>query len=178
MDEGVIMSTRPWWDTITTKELVALRRRLLHVLRVDYPGRNESDLEDAVQAAFLGMLVNRENVSAEHDGLFRYLGTAVRRRMIDRWRHTKVRENLKKPLTEAAEDRDPHDALVHAEKIEEIKKYVRQLRPLSRYVLRKHVVSGVSIRALARELGRDRHTIARLLHAAIVHVRRLMDRER
>jgi len=167
-----------WWESISEEELVALRRRLLLLLRMNFPGCGISDLEDTVQAAFLGMLVHRENVSPERDGLFRYLRTAARNHMIDRWRHTRVRECPKTPHTGPVAGREPPDALVHAENIERIKEYLHQLDDLSRWIIWRHVVDGASIRAVAQGLNRDRHAVKGILEAAFARVRRLIERER
>jgi|GEM_PF-5299507 len=168
------MPNRPWWETISAEDLVALRRRLLRRLQQDFPGYKLSDLEDAVQGAFLNALGNRERIAAENDGLFRYLGTAARRRVIDRWRYSKVREDATKPLMGPAQSREPPDALAHAERIEKIKEYLHQLDDRSRFIIWKHVAHGLPIKAIAEQLQCDRHTVSRVLQSAVIQVRRWM----
>ncbi len=171
------MSTQPWWQTISPKDLLALRRRVLQQLRQDFPTGELSDYEDATQAAFVGMFVRRDSVTTDDDGLLRWLKAAARNRMLDRHRHAKVRQRPRLHLAPPA-DRAPPDALAHAERIEKIRAHLAQLDDLGRLVVWKHVVQGVSLSALARELKRDRRTLARILRATFVHVRRLMERER
>ena len=57
------MPDSPWWTTLSTADLLELRRRLLHHVTSDYNLPIDAELEDVVQQAFVVLFRRREAVS-------------------------------------------------------------------------------------------------------------------
>lgn len=172
------MPNSPWWTTISTAELLALRRRLVAHVRAEFGDVLGTEVEDVVQHAFVVLFKRRTRVSADEDGLYRYLDTVARNAARDRVKAIKQRQ---KPLPEAALRRGQHaskgavpapppeEAAQENEKIWEI---FCALGDLDRLILWYHVVEGQSIRAIARDLDLSWHDVAGVIEGALRAVRK------
>ncbi len=172
------MADLSWWESISTVELLDLRRRLLEHLAVAFGSTLKAELEDIVQHAFVVLFQQRENLKAENDGLYRYLKTVSRHAAVDRVRAARRRqEHLKKPSVKRLGDASrrsppgiPSEEL--REQNEKIWRIFGALDDLDRLVIWSHVVDGKSIRAIARELGLNWHRVAGIIEGTLHRVRR------
>ncbi len=172
------MSNSPWWTTISTADLLVLRRRLVADVRGEFGDALDTEVEDIVQHAFVVLFKRRLRVKVDEDGLYRYLKTVARNAARDRVRTMRRRQ---KPLPEAALRRGQH-ALKGAvpapppegatEEHEEIWEVFCALGELDRSILWSYVVEGQSIRAIARELDLNWHHVAGIIEKALRAVRR------
>lgn len=172
------MADFPWWTTITTAELLDLRRRLLEYVKLGFGNALKAELEDVIQQAIVVLFRRRESVKADNDGLFRYLKTVARNAALDRIRAAqRRREHLPRLISERERYAPtlpvaaiPPAAL--AEENEKIWKIFCALDDLDRLVIWSHVVNGRSIRAIAHDLDLDWHRVAEIIEEALRRVRR------
>ena len=172
------MAQASWWTTIPTAELLDLRRRLLEHLGAEFGGALKAELEDIVQHAFAGLFRRRENVTADNDGLYRYLKTVSRHAALDRIRAARRRQEHLPELT-AERDRRVSRAPVPgippeglAEENDNVWKVFCALDELDRLVVWSHIVDGKSIRAIARDLDLNWHRVAGIIEGTMREVRR------
>ena len=170
------MPVSRWWTTVSTVELLDLRRRLVEYVRSEFGASLEPELEDVVQQAFVVLLQRRESVDPAEDGLFRYLKTVARNAALDRLRTARRRQKHfpevisklghppgQAPGTPSAEP---------AEESERIWEFFRALDELERLMLWSHVVEGKSIRAVARDFDLSWHRVAGVIEGALRRARR------
>ncbi len=166
-----------WWAKITAAELLELRRRLVGHLRRQFRNLPESELEDLVHYAFIRLFRRRGTVSAERDGLFRYLRTVASRAGVDRIRRIRRRSEL---LPEAARERDREletggqdaSTVESAEIHQKIWQIFCALDEVERLIIWSHVVEGRSLRAIARDLDLNWHRVAEVVDKALRRARR------
>jgi RNA polymerase sigma factor (sigma-70 family) len=167
----------PWWITISTAQLLDLRRRLVEHVTAQFGTTLSAELEDVVQYAFVALFRRREHVSPDNDGLFRYLKTVANHAAIDEVRSDRRRQELlpkviprlKQPAdTEPVSEATPAEA---AEENDRIWKIFCALDDLERLIIWGHVVEGRPIRAVARDLGLNWHRVARTVERVLRRIR-------
>ena len=176
------MDDAQWWRTISTTDLLALRRRLLRHLEAKFGHRLKAELEDLVQHGFAIMFRRRDSVTAEDDGLYRYLKTICHHAAVDRIRTAKhrrgdsgdspgPRRQRRRPAT--APDPSPTEV---AEENERIWGIFCALSDLDRLVVWSYVVDEQSIRGIAQDTGLHWHRVAEIIRNALSEFRdRLKD---
>lgn len=163
-----------WWTTISTGELLDLRRRLLEHVKVQFGNTLKAELEDIVQHAFAVLFRRREGVKAESDGLYRYLKTVSQHAALDRIRTAKRRQgHLVGRSNAEGVDRgsglpspgiSPEESREQNEKIWSV---FCALDDLDRLVIWSYVVDGKSIRAISGDLGLNWHRVAGIISKAM-----------
>ncbi len=175
------MSSKPWWSVITSRELFALRKRLVRYLSESFGREIHRESEDLVQHAFLVLLRNKERVLPDDDGLFRYVRRVAKNAALDRIKSAAVRLHVPTahgvPADTAAEKTPTvqPSVLTQLEKNEEIRqirKIFCELDDLDRLVLWSYVVDGVSINAIARQLGISWQQVSHLIEQSLARFRR------
>ena len=100
------MPDSPWWTTISARQLLVLRSRLLDRLSDEFRTIPAAELEDQVQRAFVVLFLRRQAVDPADDGLYRYLRTVAHNLALDwlkttQWRRRQLpraaRERRKQP---------------------------------------------------------------------------------
>ena len=171
------MTTSYWWRSISTAELLGLRRRLLERVTAEFGGTLKAELEDVVQQAFAILFRHRESVKADNDGLYRYLKTVSRHVALDRVKAARRRQAYLAGLSQdskgraAASDAESTLSEELAEENEKIWQIFCALDDLDRLVMWSHVVEGRSIRAVARDLGLNWHRVAAIIEETLRSVR-------
>ena len=171
------MTDSSWWATISTAELLRLRRRLLEHVTAAFGRTLKAEVEDVVQHAFVVLFRNREGVKADADGLYWYLKTVSRHAALDRIRAARRRRaHLPRLISERrrrAAGRGAHGSPSDwsAEESEKILQVFCALNELDRLVVWSYAVDGKSIRAIARDLDLNWHRVARIIEEALRKVR-------
>lgn len=170
-----------WWTEISTEELLGLRRRVLQQVEIEFGPTLNAELEDVVQHAFAVLFQFRDRVSAERDGLFRYLKTVARHAAMDRVKFLQHRRNPQ--LHSSARDTSrassstspvvPPGQLI--EENEKIWQVFCALDDLDRLVIWSHVVDGKSIRAVCRELDLNWHRVAAIVEESFRKFRKQLE---
>ena len=171
------MTSSPWWTTISTAELLGLRRRLLVHFGVQFGSTLKGELEDVVQHAFVVLFRNREDVTSHNDGLYRYLKTVSRHTALDWIRAARRRQahlfefisERKRRVPRCSAHGAPSDGpACESEKIWHV---FCALEDLDRLIIWSHVVDGKSIRAIARDLDLNWHRVAGIIEGTLRKVR-------
>ena len=174
------MPDSPWWTTISARQLLVLRSRLLDRLSDEFRTIPAAELEDLVQRAFVVLFLRRQAVDPADDGLYRYLRTVAHNLALDwlkttQWRRRQLpraaRERRKQPPENTKSGSTP---VTPAEKREENELFWQifcALGDLDRLVLWSHVVEGKSIREIARELDLDWHHVAASIRDVLRRIR-------
>ena len=172
------MAGLSWWTTISTAELLRLRRRLVQHVKIQFGSTLKAELEDVVQHAFTVLFRHRGSVNADNDGLYRYLKTVSRRAALD-WikgakrRQDHLRETIAKHRGHALKlpipGIPPEELREQSEKIWRI---FCALDDLDRLVVWSHVVDGKSIRAVSRDLDLNWHRVAGIIDETLRLVRK------
>ena len=171
------MTALPWWKTISTAELLDLRRRLLGHLQVQFGSTLKGELEDVVQHAFAVLFGRRESVKADNDGLYRYLKTVSQHKAVDGIRAARRQRAHDSELISERERRAPmwgaHGIPSEqlAKESEKIWQVFCALDDLDRLIIWSHVVDGKSIRAIARDLDLNWHRVAGIVEGTLRRVR-------
>lgn len=166
------MSSERWWQTLGADDILTLRRRVLSALRRQFAATPVAEVEDAVHQAFVALFRNRERISADNDGLYRYLLVAARRSALDRLRTVRLRESRRSDVAARVLPAEMDDESARREKNEAIREIFCELGELDRLILWSHVVDGRSINAIARELGVNWHRVAQAVERAVRRIRR------
>ncbi len=167
------MSSNRWWHTLTADDIVELRRRVLAAVTSQFAHTPAAEVEDAVHHAFVALFRNREAISSDADGLFRYLLVAARRAALDRVKTERLRSARRPQVAQAAAAQaDPGLPGDELEKKSIVREIFYELDELDRLILWSHVVEGRSINAIARETGRNWHQVAASLKQALDRIRR------
>lgn len=133
-----------------------------------------SDAEDILQDAFLGALNRVDAISPVHN-LSAWIGTAVKNRIIDRWRRSRTRreaglveitEQLFEEIVSEA-GLDPSDELVRDELADAVVEAIDALPKAQREVIVEQVFDGVTFRELSERSGVPIETLAARKRAAI-----------
>lgn len=169
-----------WWTSISTAELLTLRRRLLEEHRREFGDVLGDEFEDAVQHAFVALLRRPEDVSAANDGLYRYLRIVSHNHAIDRLRAEKrKREHL--PQVALLVERHPAKAVsppdeppITAEEHEKIWHVFCALDEAERLIVWSHVVERRSIRAIADEMDLNWHRVDGIVKKSLGRIRRAL----
>lgn len=169
------MNQPSWWTTITTADLLTLRRRLLAFVRKEFGPA--LDAEDVVHQAFLKLFQRRGEVDAAGDGLFRYLCTVARHAATDQVRTRQAREQR---LPDAARTRawrrpsgpSPTEHAGQESDFEKAMKIFRALDDVDRLVIWRHVVDGSSLRSICRDLDLEWHQVLSIIERAMRRFRR------
>jgi len=165
----------PWWVALTPGELTALRNRVLRATEARFAPTLGPEVEDAVHHAFVALFRNRESISPDNDGLYRYLLVAARRAALDRIKTESLRAHRRR---EAAGMADSDSAglahlLLHENKAA-VQTFLGELPELDRFIIWSHVVDGRSIHAIAQELGIGWHRASAILERVLGGLRRLL----
>ncbi|HRX87473.1 MAG TPA: sigma-70 family RNA polymerase sigma factor [Phycisphaerae bacterium] len=134
-----------------------------------------AEVEDVVHHAFLALFRNREHISPQDDGLYRYLIVAARNAALDRIKTERLRSQRRgdaPPPT--VEDTSGVGELLVREKTQAIRDFLGELDELDRFIVWSHVVDGKSIHAVARELGIGWHRASTRLQRILGALRRLL----
>ena len=170
------MTASPWWTTISTAELLDLRRRLLRHLQVQFGSTLKDELEDIVQHAFAVLFGRRKSVKADNDGLYRYLKTVSQHRALDGIKAARRRRAHQSDIMSERERRVPRSG-AHgipeepANDSKNIWQVFCALDDLDRLVIWSYVVDGKSIREIARELDLNWHRVAGIIERTLRRVR-------
>ena len=172
------MSNEPWWTTLSTSSLLELRQRLLSYVRAAFGHTLAADIEDIVQQAFVALYRQREKVSAQDDGLFRFLKTTARNLALDRMRKVRRRRSHSDRIISSRPDtgeQSPAFPLESAEEKDRIWEVFCALSRPERLVLWSYAVEGKSIRAIARDLDLNWHRVAVMLYRALRRMRKSLE---
>jgi RNA polymerase sigma factor (sigma-70 family) len=172
------MSVSPWWTTISTTDLLELRARLIADVGGRFASVLEGDLEDIVQHAFVVLFQRRVHVSADNDGLYRYLRAVAVNSALDRVKTSTVRRGHLPDIASAVRQRAGEAAaprLPQAEENEKVWRVFCALEDLDRLILWGYAVDGRSIRSLARDLGLNWHRVATILERTLSRIRRELE---
>lgn len=172
----------PWWTTLSTAELLILRRRLIEYISSAFGASLDDELEDVVQQAFVGLLSRPGSVTSDSDGLFRYLKTVAHNIAVDRIRSVRRRqERIPRVLEEAQVSQARACAgaqPAQAEVREEHRKIWEVFCALSdqdRLIVWCHVVEGRSIRAISECLQLNWHRVSGTIQKFVQRLRRDFD---
>lgn len=168
------MSRKPWWVTISPAELVALRQRLMRTLHARFGQTLGSEIEDAVHQAFVALLRNRESISSDNDGLYRYLLVASRRSALDRIKTQNLRSRRRDALPKPVSDLSPLVEVLLREEKSNIRRFFDELDELDRLIVWRYVVDGQSVNALAQELNLGWHRVDATITRVLAALRRLL----
>jgi len=168
------MSDAPWWKTISTDQLLSLRRRLLEYLAMEFGDAPSlgGEYDDVVQQAMVVLFQRRSSVDPAEDGLYRYVRTVARNAALDRIRRAQRRqERIEEVIAHqgrpACTAPDPA-AEGEAEKIRQV---FCALSDRERLLLWRYVVEGKSIRQIARETNLNWHRVASTIETALQRFR-------
>ena len=135
-----------------------------------------------VQHAFAVLFRQRERVTTDNDGLFRYLSTVSRHRALDRikaarrgYEHaSQVRLRRADRASTWGAPETPQELPAEelpADEREKIWQVLCALDDFDRLLLWSHVVEGKSIRAIARDLDLNWHRVAGVIERSLRRVR-------
>jgi RNA polymerase sigma-70 factor, ECF subfamily len=131
-------------------------------------GSRTNDFDDAVQDALLALWRAAPRFDRSRGGETTFIGTIVRRLMIDRRRKAKVRAAMN--LADSAQLAElPHQArgepgpCLHAA--------LKRLRPMERAVVELAVVRGKTHDQIAHALNMPAKAVKHTVHAALTHLR-------
>ena len=161
--------------TMTPERLTALRERALRTIEARFHATLGCETEDVLHQAFVALLLNRECVSPENDGLYRYLIVTARRAALDRIKTAALRADRREHAAKPAHD--DHSPLVETllrEKKSQVREILDELDELDRLLIRKHVIEGASLNAAARELGIGWHRADTTVKAVLARIRRTL----
>jgi RNA polymerase sigma factor (sigma-70 family) len=167
-----------WWTSLNASSLLALRSRLLAYVRSSFGKSLPDEAEDIVQQAFASLYGQREQVSPDDDGLFRFLRTAARNLALDRIRSANRRKKHFERVLAAVRASAPGREAPSLEADEENEKVWQvfcALDELERLLVWSHAVEGKSIRAISQELNLNWHRVADMLYSALRRLRKAMD---
>ena len=169
------MSRKPWWVTVESGELAALRRRLLRTVHARFGQSLGAEVEDAVHHAFVALFRNRTSISSDNDGLYRYLVVAAQRAALDRVRTAGLRSRRRREgLPQRNATHSPLMEILLREKKGQIRKFFGELDELDRLIVWRHVVDGRTIHAVAREFGVGWHRADETISRVLRELRRLL----
>ncbi|MGZ4629592.1 RNA polymerase sigma factor, partial [Oryzihumus sp.] len=140
--------------------------------------RDERDVDEVVQEAFLRMFLALPEIDGEMQALA-YARRTATNLCIDRWRQTQRRPQLVE-LSPEDEDRladdDPEqaDLLVAAEDASVVREALARLTPLQRQALVAYEVEGKSIPTIEAELGQPAGSVKHVLVRARRSLRKLL----
>jgi RNA polymerase sigma factor (sigma-70 family) len=173
------MWVRPADDQQRIEE--AYQSEVPHLLaRLRAAGRTLEEAEDLVHDAFTETMEALPLVEPIRN-LPAWVNAMVRRRMIDAWRHERVREAAGE--VDVAEDTlieiiagaglDPQDAYIRASLVDALNDALRALPPAQRRVVEAQVFGGLTFRQIAEATGesidtltaRKRYALGKLSHA-------------
>jgi RNA polymerase sigma factor (sigma-70 family) len=169
------VSVTPWWARITPEELAALRHRVVRATATRFAAVAEPEVEDAVHHAFVALFRNRASISAENDGLYRYMVVAARRAALDRIKTETLRAGRRHEAARVTEFGPSALAeVLLRENKQAIRTFLGELDQLDRFILWSHVVDGRSIHAIAQELGIGWHRASATVERLLGELRRLL----
>jgi RNA polymerase sigma factor (sigma-70 family) len=169
------MSRKPWWVTMTPEELSTLRRRALRTIEARFRATLGVETEDVLHHAFVALFRNRDSVSPEDDGLYRYLVVAARRAALDRIKTAALRADRREHAAKPAHhDHTPLVETLLREKKAEVREIFDELDEVDRLLLRRHVIEGQSLNAVARELGIGWHRADAAVKRILTRIRRML----
>lgn len=155
------MSRTSWWTEVSPDELRALHARVMQAVNRQFTNRTEVDREEVVQHAFVDLFRNRERISSDDDGLYRYLVRAATSAALDRIKQAKARSTRRAPASAGgAPPAIPVDVAAAREKNRKIRDVFRELDEVDRLILWYHAVEGRSVRSVAADLDMSWHRVA------------------
>jgi RNA polymerase sigma factor (sigma-70 family) len=155
------------------------KHRFLARLRA--AGRSLEEAEDIVQDVYAETVERLHLVAGIHN-LPAWLNSLLTRRLIDAWRHDRVRAaSGETDVTEdtlreiiAAVGLDPHDALVRDSLVEALNDALGALPAAQRRVVEAQVFGGLSFREIAEATGESIDTLTARKRYALRHLSRAL----